>query len=115
MNTTKTAPIEFLLKTISKHLDTRAKQTGLKKKDLATLAGVNQNTITAIMAGGDMRISTLIRLTRVLDDTQWLHPLLTIPKTTPLQQLQKTPRKNALTSSSKKPAPRQMGRKRNEV
>ncbi|VAW54963.1 hypothetical protein MNBD_GAMMA06-212 [hydrothermal vent metagenome] len=114
MNTNANAPIEILLQAISKHLNTRTKQARLKKKDLAALAEVNQNTITAIMAGGDMKVSTLIRLTRVLDDTQWLQPLLTVPKTTPLDQLQKTPKKSTANSNRKKPVARQMGRKHNE-
>lgn len=84
MNINQNVPIESLLKAISEHLDVRTKQAGLKKKDLAILAGVNQNTITAILAGGDLKVSTLIQITRALDDTQWLQLLIETPPPRPL-------------------------------
>lgn len=111
MNINQNAPIESLLKAISEHLNARTKQAGLKKKDLAALAGVNQNTITAILAGGDLKVSTLIRLSRVLDDTQWLQLLIAPPQPTPLEQLRTTTRQKKSTQPAKKPGPRQMGRK----
>lgn len=83
MNTNQNVPIESLLKAISEHLSVRTKQAGLKKKDLAALAGVNQNTITAILAGGDLKVSTLIRISRALDDTQWLQLLIETPHPRP--------------------------------
>ena len=52
------------------------KTGGHEKKDLAALAGVNQNTITAILAGGDLKVSTLIRISLALDDTQGLQLLI---------------------------------------
>ncbi len=80
MNINQNVPIESLLKAISEHLNVRTKQAGLKKKDLAALAGVNQNTITAILAGGDLKVSTLIRISLALDDTQWLQLLIETPQ-----------------------------------
>lgn len=80
MNIDQNVPTEALLKAISEHLNVRTKQAGLKKKELAALAGVNQNTITAILAGGDLKVSTLIRISRALDDTQWLQRLIETPR-----------------------------------
>jgi len=65
------------------HIEAKMKQAKLKKKDLARMADVNQNTITAIMSGGDMKLSTLIRVTRALDDTEWLLSLLEQPQEYP--------------------------------
>ena len=80
MNINQNVPTEALLKAISEHLNVRIKQAGLKKKELAALAGINQNTITAILAGGDLKVSTLIQISRALDDTQWLQLLIEKPR-----------------------------------
>lgn len=83
MNINQNVPTEALLKAISEHFNVRIKQAGLKKKELAALAGVNQNTITAILAGGDLKVSTLIQISRALDDTQWLQLLIEKPRSRP--------------------------------
>ncbi len=110
MNIKQNAPIESILEAISKHLQIRMKQADMKKKDLATLADVNQNTITAIMAGGDLKVSTLIRLSRVLNDTEWLLPFLEASKPTPLEQLKLNSKSQRKNKSKSKPVPRKMGR-----
>jgi transcriptional regulator with XRE-family HTH domain len=110
MNTSEKAPIESILEAIGEHLGARAKQASLKKKDLAALADVNQNTITAIMAGGDLKVSTLIRLSRVLNDTEWLSFFLETPKPTPLEQLKLSQKNQKKNKSKLKPAARKMGR-----
>lgn len=106
------APIDMLLKSISEHLAVKAKQAGLKKKDLARLAGLNPNTITAVLSGGDTKLSTLIRLSRVLGDIEWLVLLLKKPESTPLEQLKFTAHKTRATLE--KPTARKMGRKGGE-
>ncbi len=78
------------------------------------MADVNQNTITAIAAGGDLRVSTLIRLSRVLGDVRWLLPLIEDPKPTPLEQLRVSVRNKDVDTVEKKPEARRMGRKFNE-
>ena len=113
MNTRVSAPIGTLLQQISVHIEAKMKQVGLKKKDLARMADVNQNTITAIMSGGDMKLSTLIRVSRVLDDTEWLLLLLDQPQESPLEQLKKKPSKTPVLLN--KPSARPMGRKQEEV
>lgn len=114
MNINENASIESILKAIGDNLMLKAKQAGLKKKDLAALAAVNQNTITAISAGGDLRVSTLIRLTRVLGDSSWLLPLIEEPAPTPLQQLQVSVQKMNTSTASKKPEARRIGRQFSE-
>lgn len=112
MNTKASAPIGTLLQQISVHIEAKMKHARLKKKDLAKLAEVNQNTITAIMSGGDMKLSTLIRVTRVLGDTEWLLSLLEQPQKSPLERLNiSTIRKQAV---SDKPSARAMGRQKTE-
>ena len=110
MNTSQNSPIESLLNAIGSNLASRTKQAGLKKQDLAALADVSQNTITSILSGGDMKVSTLIRLTRVLNSTEWLSPLIDKPVPSPLQQLRSTKRRKLPANLSKKPAARPMGR-----
>ena len=112
MNIKATAPINTLLQQISVHIEAKMKQAGLKKKELAKLAGINQNTVTAIMSGGDTKLSTLIRVTRVLGDTEWLLSLLEQPQKSPLERLNKT------TASAQihldKPLARTVGRRKTE-
>ena len=112
MNTKATAPIDALLQQISVHIEAKMKQAGLKKKELANLAEINQNTVTAIMSGGDTKLSTLIRVTRALGDTQWLLSLLEQPKTSPLERLNKTISNSQVVLD--KPSARTMGRRKSE-
>lgn len=112
MNIKATAPIDALLQEISVHIEAKMKQAGLKKKELAKLAEINQNTVTAIMSGGDMKLSTLIRVTRVLGDTEWLLSLLEQPQKSPLERLNKSII-NAPVHLDK-PSARTMGRQKKE-
>ncbi len=111
MSIDSNAPIEAILTLIGQNLTQQAKQIGLKKKDLADLADVNQNTITSILRGGDLKVSTLIRVTRVLGDTAWLAPLLETPGPTPLQALKHSGTRLKRKNQVDKPAPRRIGRK----
>jgi len=106
------APIDTILRSISERLAEKTKRAGLKKKDLARLAGVNPNTITAVLSGGDTRLSTLIRISRALGDIEWLMPLLKKPEPTPLEQLKLTTNKARV--SLERPTARKMGRKDSE-
>lgn len=110
MKISQNPPIESLLHAIGTNLASRTKQAGLKKQDLAALADVSQNTITSILSGGDMKVSTLIRLTRVLDSTEWLSLLIEEPASSPLQQLRSTRKRKLPLNQSKKPKARPMGR-----
>jgi transcriptional regulator with XRE-family HTH domain len=110
MKISQNSPIESLLNAIGSNLTSRTKQAGLKKQDLAALADVSQNTITSILSGGDMKVSTLIRLTRALNSTEWLSPLIDEPAPSPLQQLRSAKRRKSPANLSEKPATRPMGR-----
>ncbi len=110
MKTSLNSPIQSLLHVIGLNLASRTKLAGLKKQDLAALAGVSQNTITSILSGGDMKVSTLIRLTRVLNSTEWLSSLIDEPAPSPLQQLRSTKRRKQPDNLSEKPPARPMGR-----
>lgn len=114
MNTTDTAPIESILEAVGQHLAQQAKQAALKNKDLAAMADVSPNTITAVFSGGDFKLSTLIRLSRVLGDSRWLEPLLESPQPTPLEQLQGANSKKTSVFKNQKPAARRMGRRFSE-
>lgn len=81
------AAIDSLLLTIAANLVTRTKQQGMDRLDLARLADLNRNTVGAALAGGDIKLSTLIRLTRALGYTEWLQPLLAPPEHSPMEQL----------------------------
>ena len=110
MKSNQGAPIQSLLQAIGSNLASRTKQAGFKKQDLAALADVSQNTITSILSGGDMKISTLIRLTRVLGSTEWLSTLIEEPASSPLQQLQSSSRRKLPANLSLKPTARPIGR-----
>lgn len=110
MKLTQNSPIESLLQAIGNNLASRTKQAGLKKQDLAALADVSQNTITSILSGGDMKVSTLIRLTRVLNNTEWLSLLIEEPAPSPLQQLRPAKKRKSPATLTQKPAARPMGR-----
>lgn len=120
MQTTQNAPIEALLEAIGNNLEKRTKQMKLNKLNLAKLADLNRNTVGAALSGSDMKLSTLIRLTRTLGYTDWIKPLIETPAPTPMEQLAsrsksspklyRTVRDEALTY--RKPASRPMGRKK---
>lgn len=114
MNINSNAPIDSVLLAVSERLAVLTRRAGLKKKQLAELAGVNVNTITAVMSGGDMKLSTLIRLSRVLGDTEWLQVLIDEPQPSPMEQLRKVSKRTSITTSAKRPAARRMGRKAKE-
>lgn len=104
------APIDSLLKAIGDNLVRKSKQAGLKKKDLAELADVNQNTITAIASGGDLKVSTLIRISRVVGDIGWLQMLIEEPGLTPMQLLESSPGRKAIIKPQERPKARRLGR-----
>ncbi len=110
MKINQNSPIESLLNAMGTNLASRTKQAGLKKQDLAALADVSQNTITSILSGGDMKVSTLIRLTRVLNSTEWLSPLIDEPTLSPLQQLRSAKKRKPPAKLPEKPPARPMGR-----
>ena len=113
MQTNRNAPIETLLRTIAENLEKRAKQTKQDKQDLARLADLNRNTISAALSGNDMKLSTLIRLTRVLGFTDWLLPLLDAPIQSPMEQLAKKRKSgNREPFESQRPMSREMGRRK---
>jgi hypothetical protein len=86
------APIDDLLLTIASNLVMRTKQAGMDRLDLARLADLNRNTVGAALAGGDIKLSTLIRLTRALGYADWLLPLLSPPEPSPMEQLRASQR-----------------------
>jgi hypothetical protein len=120
MQTTKNAPIEALLKAIGKNLENRTNQAKQDRLSLARLTDLNRNTVGAALSGRDMKLSTLIRLTRALGHTGWLTLLTETPTQTPMEQitnkskpgykLQKVRGDRSLTEN--KPASRPMGRNR---
>lgn len=89
MQTEPTAPIESLLKAIGENLNARLKQSYLNQQDVAKISDLNRNTISTALAGKDIKLSTLIRITRNLDFTDWLIPLLNPPPPSPLSQVSK--------------------------
>ena len=101
------APIAAILSAIGEHLEASTKQAGLKKKDLARLADVNQNTITSVLSGGDVKLSTLIRITRVLGESDWLTSLMNVPEIPPMERLKKIA---SPQTPKNKPVPRALGR-----
>jgi len=81
------APIEALLEAIGESLSIRAKQVKLDRLTLAKLTGLNRNTVSAALSGKDIKLSTLIRLTRALGYSDWLPPLIETPASSPMEQL----------------------------
>ncbi len=122
MQITKNAPIEMLLKAISENLEKRANQVKLSRLDLAKLSDLNRNTVGSALSGSDMKLSTLIRLSRALGYTDWLEPLIETPTSTPMEQLAKKGKKasklhrvkDGRLLSKSKPASQILGRKKGE-
>jgi len=110
MRTTENAPVDSLLTAIGDHLAEKAKQMGLKKKQLSELTELNRNTVSAALAGKDVRLSTLLRLSRVLGETQWLTALLAPVTPPPMQQLKASKTRRRVSG----PAPRRMGQRYNK-
>ena len=111
MQAVPNAPIEALLETIGEDLKLRMKQARLDQKSLAELADLNRNTVSAALSGNDIKLSTLIRLTRVLGFSDWLQPLLEQPSPSPMQLLSK-PRKPQADTQKERPSSRKLGRQK---
>ena len=82
-------------------------ERGLTQAEAAEQAGVGKRTIERIEAGGDMQLTTLIRLLRILDLTSQLDQL--VPETerpiSPMDMLKHQPktRKRAAPKRAAKP------------
>lgn len=116
MQTNQNAPIETLLQAIGENLEKRTRQARLDKKELARLADLNRNTVGAALSGNDIRLSTLIRLTRVLGFSDWLLPLLETPLLSPLEQLtpERKPRMGGTPPGQRRPSTRPLGRRKED-
>lgn len=110
--------MESLLEAVAENLKLRARKTGLDQQELAALAGLNRNTVSAALAGKDLRLSTLIRLSRAVGFTDWLLPLLERPQPSPLQLLDESQQKGRRSRRQKerpeaeRPAHRKQGRQK---
>lgn len=112
MKTNTNAPIEALLDIIGENMKQRAKQNKLDQKTLAQLADLNRNTVSAALSGNDIRLSTLIRLTRVIGYSDWLIPLLETPTPSPMETLSKTKKRLTTVEKQNKPNIRKLGRRK---
>lgn len=118
MHITDTAPIESLIESIGKSLETRAKQVKLTRTDISRMTGLNRNTVSAALAGDDIRLSSLLRILRALGHMDTVSQLLTPPKPTPLEKLAKSgersPRRQTSAVKPQKPKSRVIGRKKED-
>lgn len=122
MQPSQSAPIDSILAEIGRNLELLAKQAGLDRLKLADLTDLNRNTVSKALAGRDMKLSTLIRLTRALGHTSWLLPLIESPAPSPieiLKQQRESGAKRAKEVSSETgniggPKSRKMGRNMEE-
>jgi len=95
-----------LLEAVAENLKLRARQSGLGQQELAALAGK------------DVRLSTLIRLSRAVGFTDWLLPLLERPQPSPLQLLDanrqegRRSRRQKEGPEAERPAHRKQGRQK---
>jgi hypothetical protein len=120
MQISQNAPIDNLLQEIGKNLEQLTRQSGLDRLKLADLSDLNRNTVSAALAGNDIKLSTLIRLTRALGNTSWLLPLIESPPPSPMDQLKQVQKskpksaKDKLKSvvSTAGPTSRNMGRQK---
>lgn len=114
MHTDPLASIESLLEAIGENLSLRLKQANLDQKDIAQIADLNRNTISSALSGSDIKLSTLIRITRTLDFSDWLAPLLEPPPVSPIDALtrKEKKRKRSQAIDVNKPISRPMGRKK---
>ena len=115
MQVTPNASIDALLEAIGENLKQRARQANIDQKDLAHLADIHRNTVSAALSGNDIRLSTLIRLTRVLSFSDWIMPFLEEPTPSPLERLFKTKKLYNIDKSQNKPLSRKLGRKREDL
>lgn len=105
------APIETILTVIGKNLEIKRIRGNKEKKEIARLTGLNRNTVSAALRGEDIRISTLIRISRVLQSSDWLIPLLTEPMPSPLEILSKSRKRRSKMEKEiiQTPKPQVMG------
>ncbi|WCL51001.1 helix-turn-helix domain-containing protein [Leptospira sp. GIMC2001] len=96
-----------MLKAIGENLNARLKLSNLNQQDIAKISDLNRNTISTALAGKDIKLSTLIRITRNLDFTDWLIPLLNPPPPSHLSQLSKSNKQSKFELV--KPSSRKLG------
>lgn len=88
--------IEILQK-LGSRLKASRLQRNLSRDELARLAGLNRNTIANAEAGEDPRLSTLVKILRVLGRLETIDAFLPPPGVSPLQLMrtQGKPRQRA--------------------
>ena len=74
-----------ILKTLGDRLRTIRLQRNLTRDEVALRAGLNRNTIANAEAGADPRLSTVIKILRVLQRLEALDAFLPAPTVSPMQ------------------------------
>ncbi|OHB59892.1 MAG: transcriptional regulator [Planctomycetes bacterium GWF2_42_9] len=99
----KTSPETILLE-LGKRIANRRIEQGITQAQSAEQAGVGKRTIERIEAGGDIQLTTLIRLLGVLDLAGNLDQLIPEATPSPMEMLknQARPRKRAVTKKPNK-------------
>jgi transcriptional regulator with XRE-family HTH domain len=96
---------ETIIMELGKRIAKLRIEQGITQAQVAERAGVAKRTIERIEAGGDIQLTTLIRLLRVLDLTNHLNLLIPEAMPSPMEMLkhQAKPRKRAVTKKLNKP------------
>ena len=87
----KSAP-EAVIQELGMRIARRRIEWGMTQAEAAEQAGVGKRTIERIEAGGDMQLTTLIRLLRVLDLTTHLDQLIPQTPISPMDMLKHQPK-----------------------
>ena len=78
-----------LLKELGRRLRAHRLQQNLPIEEVATRAGLNRNTVSNAEAGRDPRLSTVVRILRVLGKLDALDGFLRPPTVSPMRLLER--------------------------
>jgi transcriptional regulator with XRE-family HTH domain len=92
MKIEKQSAPEAVIQELGTRIARRRIERGMTQAEAAEQAGVGKRTIERIEAGGDMQLTTLIRLLRVLDLTTHLDQLIPQTPISPMDMLKHQPK-----------------------
>jgi transcriptional regulator with XRE-family HTH domain len=105
MKIEKQTATETILLELGKRIAHRRIEQGMTQAQSAEQAGVGKRTVERIESGGDIQLTTFIRLLRILDVVDNLDQLIPEATPSPMEMLkhQAKPRKRASARKQNKP------------
>lgn len=107
MKIEKQSAPEAVIQELGTRIARRRIERGMTQAEAAEQAGVGKRTIERIEAGGDMQLTTLIRLLRVLDLTTHLDQLIPETPISPMEMLKHQPKTRKRVTSQRATKPKE--------